>query len=62
MKIEVQQSNKGSYRLKIDGEVIIIYTKQLSDITNKIEAYLKMRYLNEDKENKLSKVMKWLRE
>jgi len=55
MKIDVKQ--KGSiYILDINGE-IILKDKKLSVVVNKIEDYLKMRFLKEKPKKGFSKVM-----
>lgn len=47
MKFEVIKNNNGKYCLRIDGELILVHEK-LSTIVNKIEQFLKIRYLTEE--------------
>lgn len=47
MKIEVNQRKDKKFELKIGDEEILVHEK-LSAVVNKIEQYLKMRFLPEE--------------
>jgi len=53
MNIQVNQLKNGRYQLKIGDEIIMVHEK-LSSIVSKIEQYLKMRFLADDKKGGLA--------
>jgi len=61
MRIDVTQYKGGMYELKINDEMILKHPK-LSSIVSKIEQYLKMRFLAENKTGGLGEKLKGLLE
>lgn len=55
MKIEVKQE-RGIYFLFIEGEKVL-KDKKLSSIVNKIEQYLKLRFLKEEPKGGISRIL-----